>query len=356
LEENILLFKKTRSFNIGKIGIGGDHPITIQSMTNTKTSDIEGTVKQIISLKDAGCQLVRLAINNLEEAKAIKTIKSFIDIPIIADIQFDYRLALLSIENGADKIRINPGNIGDEWKLKEIATALLEKDIPVRVGSNSGSLSEDLLQRYGVSAQALVESALAQSRLLEKYGVKNIVLSMKSSDVLMTIEAYKLASQLSDLPLHIGLTEAGTPGTGTIRSSVALGVLLYNNIGNTIRVSLTGDPIDEIWAAKDILSSLKLISNTPTLISCPTCGRTNIDLVKITKELEKRLRKLNKPLKVAVMGCAVNGPGEAKEADIGVAGGKGEGIIFKNGKIIKKVPEERMLEELWTEIQRMVEN
>lgn len=355
MEENILSFKKTRAFNIGKIGIGGDYPITIQSMTNTKTSDIEGTVKQIISLKDAGCQLVRLAINNLEEAKAIKTIKSFIDIPIIADIQFDYRLALLSIENGADKIRINPGNIGDEWKLKEIATALLEKDIPVRVGSNSGSLSEELLQRYGVSAQALVESALAQSRLLEKYGVKNIVLSMKSSDVLMTIEAYKLASQLSDHPLHIGLTEAGTPGTGTIRSSVALGVLLYNNIGNTIRVSLTGDPIDEIWAAKDILSSLKLISNTPTLISCPTCGRTNIDLVKITKELEKRLRKLNKPLKVAVMGCAVNGPGEAKEADIGVACGKGEGIIFKNGKIIRKVPEERMLEELWTEIQRMVE-
>ena len=346
---------KAREFNIGSVGIGGDHPISIQSMTTTKPSNILETINQISRLQESGCNLVRIAITDLDDCKAISEIKKNISIPLIADIQFDYNLAIWSIKYGSDKIRINPGNIKEDWKLKEIAKNLIEFNTPIRIGSNSGSLSNEIIEKYGVTPKALVVSAIRQAERLENMGVKNIVLSMKSSNVKDSIEAYTLASKECDYPLHIGITEAGTVWSGTIKSAVGIGTLLYQNIGHTLRVSLTGDPVQEVIAAREILKSLNLLSDAPTFISCPTCGRTKVNLIKIASEIEDRLKSIKKPITVAVMGCGVNGPGEAREADIGLAAGDGEGLIFKKGKIVKKIPESLMIEEFWKEIISMVE-
>ncbi|AIS52488.1 4-hydroxy-3-methylbut-2-en-1-yl diphosphate synthase IspG [Thermoanaerobacter kivui] len=347
--------KITCEVKIGNKKIGGNNPILVQSMTNTDTHDIEKTIEQIKRLEAEGCDIIRVAVPDMKAAEAIKEIKKNINIPLVADIHFDYRLAIKSIENGADKIRINPGNIGKEENIKKVVEMAKERGIPIRIGVNSGSLKKEILNKYkGVTAEAVVESALKNVLILEKLGFYDIVISLKTPNVPLTIEAYKLASSKVNYPLHVGITEAGTIEAGTIKSAIGIGTLLYLGIGDTIRVSLTGDPVHEIRVGKQILRSLGLLKEGVEIISCPTCGRTKIDLIKLAEEVEKRTMHIKKPLKVAVMGCAVNGPGEAKEADIGIAGGDGEGLIFKKGKVYKKVKEKDLVDELMKEIERLV--
>ncbi|MGL5052757.1 MAG: flavodoxin-dependent (E)-4-hydroxy-3-methylbut-2-enyl-diphosphate synthase [Cetobacterium sp.] len=339
--------RKSKVVKVGTLLIGGGNEIVIQSMTNTQTTDVDATVAQIKRLQDEGCQLVRVTVNTELAAKKIKEIKERINIPLVADIHFDYRLALLAIENGIDKLRINPGNIGDDNKVEKVVRKAQEKGIPIRIGVNSGSLEKSILEKYGKpTAAAMVESALYHMRLLEKYNFENIIISLKSSNVKMMIEAYRELSKMCNYPLHLGVTEAGTAFQGTVKSAIGIGSLLVDGIGDTIRVSLTEDPVEEIKVAKEILKVLGLIEAGVEIISCPTCGRTEIDLIGLAHQVEKEFYKMDKKIKIAVMGCVVNGPGEAKEADYGVAGGKGVGVLFKKGQIVKKVSENRILEEL----------
>ncbi|MCR3956076.1 MAG: flavodoxin-dependent (E)-4-hydroxy-3-methylbut-2-enyl-diphosphate synthase [Gudongella sp.] len=346
--------KKTRKIKVGDVYIGGDAPISVQSMTNTPTSDVKKTLIQIQELQEAGCDIVRSAVSSLEDAKAINEIKKHISIPIIADIQFDYKLAIESIRQGVDGLRINPGNIGSQKNVREVVNACKSENISIRIGVNSGSIKREYLEKYnGVNENSMVESALEQIRLLEEMDFHDIKISLKASSAPLTISSYALMSEKCEYPLHLGVTEAGTPWRGTIKSSVGIGTLLAMGIGDTIRVSLTGDPVDEVKVGKEILKSLGLRNDGIEFISCPTCSRTHIDLIGIAQEAEMRLEHIKKPIKVAVMGCAVNGPGEAREADIGIAGGNGEGLIFKKGVIIRKVPEEKLLEELMKEIEEL---
>lgn len=346
--------KRTKQIKVGSVLIGGDAPISIQSMTNTNTKNIDATIRQILQLQKAGCDLIRFAVNDKEDALAIPVIKKSIDIPTIADIQFDYRLALLAAENGIDCLRINPGNIGEGWKVREVVNACSHYGIPIRIGVNSGSVKQEFLDQYhGVNANSIVQSALEEIEILESMNFYDIKVSLKASNVNLSLDCYRQFSALSDYPLHLGITEAGPPFIGTIKSAVGIGTLLAEGIGDTIRVSLTSDPIEEIYVAKEILKSLNLRQEGVDLISCPTCARTKVDLIELVNLAEKRLSQLDKNIKVALMGCAVNGPGEAKEADIGIAGGNGVGIIFKKGKIIKKVREEELLDELFKEIDEL---
>ncbi|MDD5945222.1 MAG: flavodoxin-dependent (E)-4-hydroxy-3-methylbut-2-enyl-diphosphate synthase [Clostridia bacterium] len=346
--------RKTREINIGGVKIGGDNPIAIQSMCNTDTRDAAATVEQIKRLEKAGCEIIRVAVPDMQAAEAVRDIKRSIDIPLVADIHFDYRLALKCIDNGIDKIRINPGNIGSADRVKQVADMAKKNHIPIRVGVNSGSLEKQLVEKYGgVTPEGLVESALSHVKLLEQNDFYDTAISIKASNVPFSIEVYRLLSETVDYPLHVGITEAGTVWGGTIKSAVGIGAILSMGIGDTIRVSLTGDPVEEIYAAKEILKSLGLRKFGVEFISCPTCGRTSIDLIKIANEVEDRVKNIDKNIKVAVMGCAVNGPGEAREADIGIAGGHGEGLIFKKGEILRKVPEDRLVEELIKEIDRL---
>lgn len=346
--------RKTRVIKVGDRLIGGNNPITVQSMTNTVTSDIEKTVKQILALEDAGCDIIRVAVSNFDDAKAITDIKKQIHIPIIADIQYDYKLALESIKYGIDGLRINPGNIGSLEKVKEVVKACRENNLSIRIGVNSGSIKKEFMEKYnGVNENSMVYSALEQIKYLENLEFFDIKIALKGSSVPLTIKAYQKMAELVDYPFHLGITEAGTPWRGTIKSSVGMGALLAMGIGDTIRVSLTSDPIEEVRVGREILKSLGLLKTGLEFISCPTCGRTNIDLIKIAEEAEKALEGIDKHIKVAIMGCAVNGPGEAREADIGIAGGKGEGLIFRKGKIIKKVKEEELLQELLKEIEKL---
>ena len=347
--------KNTRVINIGKVAIGGNNPIAIQSMCNTKTEDIKATVEQIIRLEKAGCEIIRVAVPDASSAKAISAIKKEIDIPIVADIHFDYRLAIASIENGADKIRINPGNIGSYENVKAVVDAAKERNIPIRVGVNSGSLEKDIISRYGhVTAEGIVESALDKVHIIEDAGYDNIVISIKSSDVPMCIKAHELISDATDYPLHIGITESGTVYNGTVKSSVGLGIILYEGIGDTIRVSLTGDPVQEVVCAKRILKTLGLRRGDIEVVSCPTCGRTKIDLIKLAEQVNEMVQDYPLDIKVAVMGCVVNGPGEAREADLGIAGGDGEGLLFKKGEILRKLPEEELLGALKSELDKLL--
>lgn len=341
----------TREIRIGNKVIGGENPILIQSMTNTRTEDVEATVAQILQLESAGCEIVRCTVPTEEAAKAIGEIKKQIHIPLVADIHFDYRMAILAMENGADKIRINPGNIGGEEKLKAVVAVAKERGIPIRVGVNSGSLEKELVEKYGgVTAEGIVESALDKVRMIEECGYENMVISIKSSDVLMCVKAHELIAEKTDYPLHVGITEAGTLYSGNIKSSVGLGLILHQGIGDTIRVSLTGNPVEEIKTAKLILRTLGLRKGGIEVVSCPTCGRTKIDLIGLANQVETMVEEFPLDIKVAVMGCVVNGPGEAKEADIGIAGGIGEGLLIKKGQIIKKIPEDKLLEELRYEL------
>lgn len=345
----------TRKIMVGNVQIGGENKVSIQSMCNTKTKDIEATVKQTLELEKAGCQIIRVACLDIEDAKAIKEIKEYIHIPIVADIHFDYKIALEAINSGTDKVRINPGNIGSAEKVKAVVEACKEKNIPIRIGVNGGSLEKELLEKYGKpTPEAMVESARKHIKILEDLNFYDIAISLKASDLNLCIKAYELASKEFNYPLHLGITEAGTEFSGTIKSSIGLGVLLREGIGNTIRVSLSDDPVKEIKVAKEILKDCDLYNNTPTLIACPTCGRTRIDLIPIAKEVEEFLSTIESDIKVAVMGCAVNGPGEAREADIGIAGGVEEGLLFKKGQIIKKVPQNKIVEVLKDEIIKMI--
>lgn len=338
--------RKTREIKIGNLYIGGENPIIIQSMTNTPTEDVEKTVAQIKELEKAGCELVRVTVNTEKAAEAIKEIKKQINIPLVADIHFDYKLALKAMENGIDKLRINPGNIGDDEKVRLVVEKAKELNVPIRIGVNSGSVEKKILEKYGrVTADGMVESAMYHVNLLEKYGFNNIIISLKASNVKMMVDAYRKISELVDYPLHLGVTEAGTEFQGTVKSAIGIGSLLVDGIGNTIRVSLTENPVEEIKVAKEILKVLGLREGVE-IVSCPTCGRTQIDLIGLAKKVEKEFGNIEKNIKIAVMGCVVNGPGEAKEADIGVAGGKGEGLLFKKGEIIKKVKEEEIIPEL----------
>ena len=351
-----MLRTQTRSFKIGNLTMGGNNHVIIQSMCNTKTKDVKATVQQIHELEKAGCEMVRVAVFDKEDAFAIADIKKQIHIPLIADIHFDYRLALLAIENGIDKIRINPGNIGSMDKVKAVVKACQDKHIPIRIGVNGGSLEKDILEKYGKpTAQGMIESAQKHVDILESLDFHDYAISLKSSNTLLTIEAYTLASQTFDCPLHIGVTEAGTKLGGTIKSSLGIGTLLYQGIGNTIRVSLSADPVEEIKVAKTLLKELELIDHVPTLVSCPTCGRIQYDLIPVASEIEDFLNTIHADITVAIMGCAVNGPGEAKHADIGIAGGVKEGLLIKKGEVIKKVKQEDMVQVLKEEILKMVE-
>ena len=342
---------KTREIHIGNRVIGGGNPILIQSMTNTKTEDVKGTVAQINALASAGCDIIRCAVPTIEAAAALKEIKQNISIPLVADIHFDYKLAIAAMENGADKIRINPGNIGSVERVQAVVDVAKEKNIPIRVGVNSGSLEKNLVEKYnGVTAEGIVESALDKVQLIESMGYDNLVISIKSSDVLMCVKAHELISQKTNYPLHVGITEAGTLISGNIKSSIGLGLILSQGIGDTIRVSLTGDPLEEIKSAKLILRTLGLRKGGIEVVSCPTCGRTKIDLIGLANQVETMVSGYPLDIKVAVMGCVVNGPGEAKEADIGIAGGIGEGLIIKHGEVYKKVPEDELLSALKYEL------
>lgn len=346
--------ERTKVVQIGGCLIGGGNPIAIQSMTNTKTEDVRATVSQILELEEAGCDIVRCAVPTMEAAAALAGIKEQIHIPLVADIHFDYRLAVAAIENGADKIRINPGNIGSKDRIQAVVDAAKERDIPIRVGVNSGSLEKELIEKYGrVTAEGLVESALAQVNLIENMGYGNLVISIKSSDVLMCIRAHELIAGQTDYPLHVGVTESGSLTAGNIKSAVGIGNILYQGIGDTIRVSLTGSPVEEVRSAKLILKALGLRRGGVTVVSCPTCGRTQIDLIGLAAKVEKLVENMDLSIKVAVMGCVVNGPGEAKEADIGIAGGKGEGLLLRKGEVIRKVPEENLLDALKEELDRL---
>jgi len=346
--------KNTHVVKVGDVLIGGNNPVVIQSMCNTFTKDVESTVRQIKALEEAGCEMVRVAVPDMESAKAIGEIKKQIKIPLVADIHFDYRLAIEAINQGIDKIRINPGNIGDIERVKLVTDLAKKKNIPIRIGVNSGSLQKELIEKYGkVTPEAMVESALTHIKILEECNFYDIVVSIKSSNVPFSIEAYRLLSQACDYPLHLGVTEAGTVYSGTVKSAVGIGSILSMGIGDTIRVSLTGNPVEEIKAAKEILKSLELRKFGVEFISCPTCGRTQIDLISLANKVEELCKGIDKEIKVAVMGCAVNGPGEAREADIGIAGGVGEGLIFKKGEILKKVKEEELLDALMSEIEKL---
>jgi (E)-4-hydroxy-3-methylbut-2-enyl-diphosphate synthase len=346
--------KNSRVIRIGDVPIGGDNPIVVQSMTNTDTRDTKATVAQIHKLEEAGCELVRVAVVDEEAAQAIKSIKKQIHIPLVADIHFDYRLALMSVEAGADGLRINPGNIGDSWKVQAVVKSCREKRIPVRIGVNAGSLDKKLLTRYGgVCAEAMVESAMENIKILEDMDFRLIKVSLKASSVMLSVQAYRMIASKIDYPLHVGITEAGTRDRALIKSAMGIGMLLSEGIGDTIRVSLTADPVDEVWAAYEILRSLGLRQRGIELISCPSCGRCEIDLIKTAEEVDRQIRNIKKPLKVAVMGCVVNGPGEAREADLGIAGGRGVGLLFKHGEIIKKVPEKELLSTLLEEIEKI---
>ena len=341
----------TKTIKIGNQVIGGGHPVLIQSMTNTKTEDVAATVAQILTLEKAGCQIIRCAVPTMEAARALGEIKKQIHIPLVADIHFDYKLAIAAMENGADKIRINPGNIGSRERIQAVVDVAKERQIPIRVGVNSGSLEKELVEKYhGVTAEGLVESALDKVKIIEDMGYDQLVISIKSSDVLMCAKAHELIAQKTDYPRHVGITEAGTLFSGNIKSAVGLGIILYQGIGDTIRVSLTGDPSEEVKSAKRILKTLGLRNGGIEVVSCPTCGRTQIDLIGLANKVEDMVQDIPLDIKVAVMGCVVNGPGEAKEADIGIAGGKGVGLLIKKGEIIKKVPEDQLLETLRDEL------
>ena len=341
----------TKTIKIGNQVIGGGHPVLIQSMTNTKTEDVAATVAQILTLEKAGCQIIRCAVPTMEAARALGEIKKQIHIPLVADIHFDYKLAIAAMENGADKIRINPGNIGSRERIQAVVDVAKERQIPIRVGVNSGALEKELVEKYhGVTAEGLVESALDKVKIIEDMGYDQLVISIKSSDVLMCAKAHELIAQKTDYPLHVGITEAGTLFSGNIKSAVGLGIILYQGIGDTIRVSLTGDPSEEVKSAKRILKTLGLRNGGIEVVSCPTCGRTQIDLIGLANKVEDMVQDIPLDIKVAVMGCVVNGPGEAKEADIGIAGGKGVGLLIKKGEIIKKVPEDQLLETLRDEL------
>lgn len=343
--------KKTKKIKIGTVEIGGNSLISVQSMTNTKTHDVGATVQQIRELQVAGCDLVRMAIPDQQACAAIGAIKAQVNVPLIADIHFDYRLALGAIEQGIDALRLNPGNISETEKVKQVVLAAKTAKIPIRIGVNAGSLPKDLLGKYGhPTAEAMVEAATRHIKILQAYDFEDIKVSLKAHDVPLTLAAYRKMAQVYDYPLHLGITEAGTINSGIIKSAVGIGALLAEGIGDTLRVSLTGDPVHEVKVGREILKSLGLREYGPTLISCPTCGRTNINLEKLALQVEQRLATIQEPIKVAVMGCIVNGPGEAREADIGIAGGIGEGLIFKKGEILRKVPEEQLIDELFTEI------
>ena len=346
--------KKTRQILVGKVKMGGGAPVTIQSMLNTPAEDFAASVEQAKRLEAAGCEIIRAAIPNLQSVPLIESLKKAVSVPIVADIHFDYRLALEAVAAGVDKVRINPGNIGDEDRVRQVVQCCKQHNVPIRVGVNSGSLEKHILAKYGhPTAQAMVDSALYHVSLIEKYDYDQIAISIKSSNVQTMIEAYRLASQQCDYPLHLGVTEAGTARMGLIKSAVGIGSLLCDGIGDTIRVSLTDDPVNEVYAARDILKSIGLRRDGITFVSCPTCGRTRIDLIGLAQQVEERLKDCKLPLTVAVMGCAVNGPGEAREADIGIAGGDGCAILFKKGEIIRKIPEDRVVEELAAEIEQM---
>jgi len=348
--------KTTRQIRIGDVLVGGGAPCAVQSMCSTDTRDTAATTAQILALAEAGCELVRCAVLDMEAAEALGEIKSHIPIPLIADIHFDYKLALKALEKGVDGLRINPGNIGERWKVAEVVKSSSERLVPIRIGVNAGSLEKELLERYGhPTAEAMVESALGHVRILEDLGYDQIKISLKASDVMKTVEAYRLLSQRVDYPLHIGITEAGTTFSGTIKSSVGLGILLAEGIGDTLRVSLTGDPVDEIRVGYGILKALGLRQRGINLVSCPTCGRCRINLIPVAEEVERRLQKIIKPINVAVMGCVVNGPGEAREADVGIAGGRGEGLLFRHGEIVRKVPESELADALVAEVEKMAE-
>jgi len=349
--------RKTSSVRIGTVGIGDEFPISVQSMTNTKTDNIEATVAQIKDLALVGCDIVRVAVPDMAAARAIEQIKAQVELPIIADIHFDYRLAIVAMESGADGLRINPGNIGDPEQVGVIVKEAKKRQIPIRIGVNAGSLEKGILEKYGghPTPAGMVESALQHIAILEKLEFYDIKISLKANDVPMTIKAYQLMSKAVSYPLHLGITEAGTIKSGIIKSAVGIGALLAQGIGDTIRVSLTGDPVEEVRAANEILKSLGLKEYGPTLVSCPTCGRCNIELAVIAEQVEKKLSTINRPLKVAVMGCIVNGPGEAREADIGIAGGKGQGLVFRKGEIIHKVKEDELLSVLFAEIDKLIE-
>ena len=343
--------EETKVIQIGNVKIGGGNPVAIQSMTNTKTEDVEATVAQILALEAVGCEIIRCAVPTMEAAKALAEIKKQIHIPLVADIHFDYKLAIAAIENGADKIRINPGNIGDMDRVRQVVEKAKEYNVPIRVGVNSGSLEKNLVEKYGgVTAEGIVESALDKVRIIEEMGYENLVVSIKSSDVLMCVKAHELIAKECKYPLHVGITESGTVLSGNIKSSVGLGIILHQGIGDTIRVSLTGDPLEEIKSAKLILKTLGLRKGGIEVVSCPTCGRTRIDLIGLANKVENMVADIPLDIKVAVMGCVVNGPGEAKEADIGIAGGIGEGLLIKKGEIVKKVKEEELLETLRQEL------
>ena len=351
-----MLREETRSVQVGNLTIGGNNHVVIQSMCNTKTKNVEATIKQINALEKAGCELVRVAVFDKEDAYAIKEIKKGIHIPLVADIHFDYRLALIAIESGIDKVRINPGNIGSTEKVKAVVDACKEKHIPIRIGVNGGSLEKEILEKYGEpTPEGMIESAMKHVKILEDLDFHDIVISLKSSNTMLTIKAYELASKTFPYPLHVGVTEAGTALGGTIKSALGIGTLLYEGIGNTIRVSLSDDPVEEIKVAKILLKELGLLKGVPTLVSCPTCGRIQYDLIPIAKEMEDFLKDIHLDITVAIMGCAVNGPGEARHADIGIAGGVGEGLLIKHGEIVKRVKQEDMVQTLKDEILKMVE-
>lgn len=342
---------KTREISIGDVTIGGGNPVAVQSMTNTKTEDAGATAAQIHRLEQAGCDIVRVAVPTMEAAEAIAQIKRQVSVPVVADIHFDYRLAIAAVKHGADKIRINPGNIGSRERIQAVVDKCRERDIPIRVGVNSGSLEKHLLEKYsGVTPEALVESALDQVHIIEEMGYENLVISIKSSDVLQGIRAHELIAAKTDYPLHVGITESGTVMAGSIKSAVGIGNILYQGIGDTIRVSLTGDPVEEVRAANLILKSLGLKKGGISVVSCPTCGRTQIDLIGLATKVEEMVQDFDLDIKVAVMGCVVNGPGEAREADLGIAGGIGEGLLIRKGEVIRKVPEDELLEALRQEI------
>ncbi len=347
--------RRTRTVQLGTLAIGGDNPITVQSMTTTKTSDVAATVAQIAALQQAGCEIVRLAIPDMAAAMAVSSIKEATIVPLVADIHFDYRLALEVISRGIDALRLNPGNIRDSEQVRAVVRAAQARRIPIRIGVNAGSLDRAMLEKHGghATAEALVESALQHVRILEQLDFHDIKISLKANDVPLTIKSYRLMAEQVDYPLHLGVTEAGTPRVGIIKSAVGIGALLAEGIGDTVRVSLTADPVEEVRVARDILQALGLRRFTPILVSCPTCGRCNIDLIALAGKVEERLQSISRPMTVAVMGCVVNGPGEAREADIGIAGGKGEGILFRKGEIIAKVAEERLADALFEEMDRL---